>query len=90
MVREFNWIAVAATRSFSIDFAVVRRNDALERVVVAIERLGQHRRPDVGLFDDVDRPAELGRHNLGALDQLGRPPRDSSAELSVEWIVPKR
>ena len=75
MVREFNRIAVGRNENLH-RLAVFRRNDSLERVMVAIERLGEHRGRDVGLFDHVDRPAELGRNNLCVLDQLGRPPRD--------------
>ena len=71
VVCEFNRITLAGNQLLD-SFAIVLRYDALERIVVAIERRGQHRRRDVGLLDGVDRPAELGRDDVGALDQLGR------------------
>ena len=60
-----------------LDFlAVLRRDGALECVMVAIERLGQRRGRDVGFFDRVDRSAELRRHDLGAVDRLRGAPGD--------------
>ena len=49
--------------------------------MVAIERAGQGGRGDVGFFDDIDRPAEFGRHDLGAVDRLRGAPGDFERQL---------
>ena len=75
VMREFSGIA-CPRNEFLNSLTVLRGNGALERVMVAIERLSQRRRGDVGLLDGIHWPAELGRHNSGAVDQLCGAPGD--------------
>ena len=73
VVGEFAGIALSGEQLF--DVRAVRRRRVLERVVLAVERPGQHGRAGVRLFDGVHRTAELRRHDLGAGDPLGRAAR---------------
>ena len=80
MVREC-WGIAQSCDEFLYFLTVLGRDGALEGVVVAIERAGQGGRGDVGFFDDIDRPAEFGRHDLGAVDRLRRAPGDFERRL---------
>src|SRR5579872_3428491 len=80
MVREFGRVSEAPDEGVDL-LAIFGRDDALERVTVAIERLGQRRRGDVGLVDEVERPAELGRQDLRSPDRLRGAPCDFERRL---------
>src|ERR1700751_5062936 len=65
------FLRVSETRNQRFDSrGVLRRRNPLERVMIAIERLGQRRRRYVGPFNRVDRSAKLRRHDLGAFNRL--------------------
>ena len=98
MVREFGRIAFVGNKSLN-SLAILRRYRALQSVVVAIERFGQHRGCHVGLVDGVQWPAELGRHNLGPRDHkrgasgdiergiVGRMDRAEQVRRRETWLV---
>ncbi len=73
MVDEFTGIALNGEQLF--DFRPIGRRRVLQRIVLAVERSGEHRRTGIRFVRGVQRAAELRRHDRGVADLLRRTAR---------------